>query len=263
MDLKGILTVFFPIPVILWDALQEIFGDPNADTVIFLGPTQSGKTALLAALAGEEFNCNRLPTGINEKSKVIRFGEKELFVFDSAGQENIYDKSLSAILQSLKRRDCRNVLLVLVVDISKYSSVDQILGNDPSDLTSSGIGDYLQFMSSKCERITNGETIGDLEKSCQKIIKDTYMKGRWAYTLVGTHVASANRSQIQLLGNAFTRLHSWQGRMRALGMNKFELNPEVKGFFGSHDKAKEVEKRKQIVSDVQSWLKGLFEELHK
>lgn len=263
MKIKDIIKLaFFPLPIV-WEKLQELFGDPNADTVIFLGPTQSGKTELLAALAGEEFNCNRLPTGINEGNKVIRFGEKELFVFDSAGQENIYDKSLSAILQSLKRRDCRNVLLVLVVDISKYSSVEQILGNDPSDLASSGIGDYLQFMSSKCERITNGEAIGDLEKSCQKIIKDTYMKGRWAYTLVGTHVASANQSQIQLLGNAFTALHRWQGRMRALGMNKFELNPEVKGFFGSHDKAKEVEKRKQIVSDVQSWLKGLFEELHK
>ena len=42
--------------VLAWKARRWFKTDPNKDLVIFMGPKESGKTELLAALKGENFD---------------------------------------------------------------------------------------------------------------------------------------------------------------------------------------------------------------
>ena len=101
------------ITLLAWKARRWFKKDPNKDMVIFMGPPQAGKSELLAALKGENFDSKRQGSGV----RFFKYGVKDFVVCDSGGNGNNIKNYADHVVEDIREKQPNFVLVVLVTNV--------------------------------------------------------------------------------------------------------------------------------------------------
>ena len=204
-----------------WKARRWFKKDPNKDMVIFMGPKEGGKTELLAALKGNNFDPKRQGTGFRTN---FECGFKDFVACDSGGDAKIIKVYTDKIVEYVKEKQPNFVLVVLVTNVQDISWS----GLPPPDGKSSLgqidlLAEYLDFFTTSCEEECRTNKIKTmLGENC---FTKRYDNGHWAYAVIGTHLAKMDKATVTGgLTNLTRHLDQYRRKMCFAGTGVFELS---------------------------------------
>ena len=209
--------------VVIHRAIKWFKSDPHKDLMFFMGPKESGKSEMIAALKREPFNPNRIGTGLvmdaPDEDTTFGYGANKFFcTMESGGEGNLIEKFSQHVADYIGRKRPEYVLLTLVVDVNKIS-----------EKTIIEIGEYLNHFNAVCESEPRWWQHVVNFDYC-KYFNGTYNIGRWGFTIVGTHTGKATQKQevtLEKLGKTMCE-RGYAGKLRWVkGVGLFELSDRV------------------------------------
>lgn len=207
---------------------------PDTDMVVLMGPKESGKSELIAALKNCPFDPNRVGTGARMDppgiDETFSYGDRKTFcTMESGGEGNLIPNFSDKVAKCIVKRRPRYVLLTLVVDVNKMS--------EPT--VEEDLGQYIHYFKTICE-----EKPSWLSYNRYMFFYEAYQKGNWGFAIVGTHAKGQSQTVQASLEKLSERLETHAGCFRRIkGVGFLELSAQ--------------ECRDRVKSLIGGWLDSL------